>query len=204
MKKSILFAASFATLALVMTACGGATEASEKVTYELDAKATQLMWKGDYADGTHSHNGTVNVTEGMIAFTGEEFEKGAFKIDLATIKSELTPETGATDLMGHLSSPDFFDAAQFPKVDVTINSISDSEITATIKIAGKELAAKMPLKIKKTASQFTAKGKFIVDVTSLDLAGFKPNAEKEKEKKDQFVNPNINFELNLVLNAAKE
>lgn len=202
MKKTILYAASVAFLALGMTACGAATE--EAVTYELDATATTLEWKGDYADGTHSHTGTIALADGSMTFAGENFEKGSFNADLSTIKSELTPETGANDLIGHLSSPDFFNSAAFPKVAITVNSVSATEIDATLAIAGKKLATKIPVKTTKTADSFTAKGDFTVDFSSLNLNGFKADLAKEKEtgKKDQFVKPVVGFKLNLKLKAA--
>lgn len=202
MKKTILYAASLAFFAIGMSACGSATE--EAVTYELDATTSTLEWKGDYADGSHSHNGTVAIAEGSMSFMGETFEKGSFTVDLTTIKSELTPETGANDLIGHLSSPDFFNSAAFPKVAVTIDKVNASEIDATLDIAGKKLAAKIPVKITKTADTYSAKGDFTVDFSSLNLNGFKADLAKEKEtgKKDQYVKPVIGFKLNLKLKAA--
>lgn len=204
MKKTILYAASLAFFAIGMSACGSATE--EAVTYELDATTSTLEWKGDYADGSHSHNGTVAIAEGSMSFMGETFEKGSFTVDLTTIKSELTPETGANDLIGHLSSPDFFNSAAFPKVAVTIDKVNASEIDATLDIAGKKLAAKIPVKTTKTADTYSAKGDFTVDFSSLNLNGFKADLAKEKEtgKKDQYVKPEISFKLNLQLKAAKK
>lgn len=204
MKKTILFAASFALVAISLVACGGATE-NEAVTYTIDSAATTLNWKGDYADGTHSHNGTVSVAEGTLSYKGETFEAGSFKVDLNTIKSELTPETGANDLIGHLSSPDFFNSMKFPMVDVTINGIKGNEMDATLKIGGKDLKTTIPVTISKTADKFTAKGKFTVDFSSLKLGGFTQNLEKEKEagKTNQYVKPEVGFELNLVMKAEK-
>lgn len=210
MKKTILFTASLALLAIGVVSCGGSTEeaAAEKVTYNLDAEATKLMWKGDYADGTHSHNGTVKVADGSAVFNGEEFESATFNVDLGTIESELTPETGANDLLGHFSSPDFFNTAKFPKAKVTVNSWDKSEMDVTINVAGKDLKAKFPVKSTTKGETMTTTGKFDVDFSSLDLAGFKPNAEKEAKtgKKDQYTKPVVHFELNLVLKAeaAKE
>lgn len=202
MKKTILYAASVAFLAIGMTACGSATE--EAVTYELDTTATTLEWKGDYADGSHSHNGTVDLTDGSMTFAGETFEKGNFNADLSTIKSELTPETGANDLIGHLSSPDFFNSAAFPKVTITVDKVTATTIDATLNIAGKKLPASIPVKTTKTADSFTAKGDFTIDLSSLNLNGFKADLAKEKEsgKKDQYVKPVVGFKLNLKLKAA--
>lgn len=208
MKKTIFYTASLAFIAFGMTACGGSTEASEDtaVTYQLDSEATTLKWKGIYADDSHSHNGTVKVSEGTVSYKGNTFEAGSFTVDMKTIESELTPETGSDKLIGHLSTPDFFNIAQFPNVEVKVNSVSDKEIDATLKVAGKEIPAKMPVTVKKTDNKLTAKGKFTIDFSSMDVAGFKPNAEMEKEKPNQYVKPGVEFELNLVMNAeaAKE
>lgn len=204
MKKTFFYAASLAFIAFGMTACGGSTEEAATdtaVTYQLDAAATTLKWKGNYADDSHSHNGTVKVSEGSVTYKGEAFEAGSFKVDMKTIESELTPETGSDKLIGHLGAPDFFNIAQFPNVEVKVNAISDKEIDATLVVAGKEVPAKMPVTIKKTDKELTAKGKFTIDFSSMDVAGFKPNAEMEKEKPNQFVKPGIDFELNLVLKA---
>lgn len=207
MKKTIFYTASLALIAFGMTACGGSTEeASEDtaVTYQLDQSATSLKWKGTYADDSHFHSGTVAISEGSVSYKGETFEAGSFTIDLKTIQvSDLTPETGSDKLVGHLATPDFFNSAEFPNAEVVINSISDKEIDATIKIAGKEVPAKMPVDVKKKDNKLTAKGKFTIDFSSLDVNGFKPNPETEKEKPNQYVKPTVDFDLDLVLKAAK-
>ncbi len=208
MKKTIFYTVSLTLIAFGMTACGGSTEASDDtpVTYQLDASKTNLEWKGIYADDSHSHNGTVKISEGSVTYKGETFESGRLTVDLKTIESDLTPETGSDKLIGHLNSPDFFNSAQFPNVEVKINSISENEIDATLKIGGKEMPAKIPVTVKKTDNKLTAKGKFTLDFSSLDLAGFKPNPEVEKEKPNQYVKPGVEFKLDLVMKAeeAKE
>lgn len=205
MKKTVFFIASLALIAVGFTACGGSTEEQTEatpVTYTLDATKSELKWQGDYADGSHSHMGTVNIASGSITYNGDEFESGAFVVDMKSIKSsDLTPETGSDKLLGHFATADFFNTAEFPNVDVTINSISDKEIDATLKVAGKDLPAKMPVTITKSADKFTAKGKFSVDFSALDLNGFKPNPEMEKQKPNQYTKPAVGFELNLVLKA---
>lgn len=208
MKKPFFYIASLALIAFGMTACGGSTEASEDaaVSYQLDSEATTLEWKGNYADDSHSHNGTVKVSQGSVSYKGDTFEAGNFTVDMKTIESDLTPETGSDKLIGHLSSEDFFNIAQSPNVEVVINSISEDEIDATLKIAGKEVPAKLPVKVKKTDKKLTAKGKFTIDFSSMNVNGFKPNPETEKEKPNQYVKPGVEFKLDLVMKAeaAKE
>lgn len=206
MKKPFFYAASLALIAFGMTACGGSTEASDDtmVTYQLDASKTTLKWKGIYADDSHSHNGTVKISEGTVNYKGEAFQSGSFTVDMKTIETDLTPETGSDKLIGHLSSPDFFNSTEFPNVEVIVNNISENEIDATLKIAGKDMPAKIPVKVKRTDKKLTAKGKFTIDFSEMDLAGFKPNPEMEKEKPNQYVKPGVEFQLDLVMKAESE
>nr|WP_294858961.1 YceI family protein [uncultured Fluviicola sp.] len=208
MKKTLFYTASLAFIAFGMTACGGSTESTTEensaITYHLDATATTLKWKGTYAGDGHTHNGTVKISEGSITYKGDTFEAGSFIVDMKTIENDLTPEMGADDLNESIMGEGLFNTAQFPNVEVKINSISDKEIDATLKVAGKEVPAKMPVKIKKTDEKLTAKGKFTIDFSAIDAEGFKPNTEKGKET--QYIKPGVDFELNLVLKAeeAKE
>lgn len=204
MKKTFLYAASIAFVALGMTACGGATEASEEksIAYVVDLDATTLSWKGTYADDSHSHTGTVKVSEGTVTYKGDTFEAGNFTVDMTAIQvTDLTAETGADKLVGHLSTEDFFNTAKFPNVEVVVNSISDSEIDATLKVAGKEIPAKMPVKVTKNDKELTAKGSFSVDFSALDANGLKENPAAEKP--NQYTKPVIDFELNLVMKAEE-
>jgi len=205
MKKTLVYTASLAFIAFGMTACGGSTESATEenlpVTYQLDATATTLKWKGTYAGDGHTHEGTVKISEGSITYKGDTFESGSFVVDMKTIENELTPEEGAGDLNESIMGEGLFNATQFPNVDVKINSISEDEIDATLKVAGKEVPAKMPLKIKKTDKKFTAKGKFTIDFSATDAEGFKPSTEKGKET--QYIKPGVEFDLNLVLKAKK-
>lgn len=202
MKKTIFYAASLAFIAFGMIACGASTEENSEetpVTYTLDANATTLKWKGTYAADGHSHNGTVNISSGSMSYKGETFETGSFTVDMNTIKNELTPEMGSEDLNSSIMGEGLFNTAQFPNVDVVINSISDKEIDATLKVAGKEVPAKMPVKVKKTDKELTAKGKFTVDFSPMKAEGFQPG--KEPGKETQYIKPDVEFELNLVMKA---
>ncbi|MDF3027578.1 MAG: YceI family protein [Fluviicola sp.] len=204
MKRTFFYAASLAFIGFGMTACGASTEDTAEdtaVTYLLNEEATTLKWKGTYAGDGHSHNGTVKISEGSISYKGDTFESGSFIVDMKTIESELTPETGANDLKESISGPGLFNTAQFPNVEVIVNSISDTEINATLKVGGKEVPAKMPVKVKRTDKKLTAKGKFIIDFSAMNAEGFQPG--KEKGKENQYIKPGVDFDLNLVMKAEK-
>lgn len=204
MKKTIFYAAPLALIAFGLTAFGTLTETTKDTSavYKLDTAASTLKWKGTYAADGHSHHGTVNISSGSISYNGETFQSGSFTVDMNTIQNELTPETGSNDLNSSISEPSLFNTVQFPTVDVIVNSISDTEIDATLKVTGKEVPAKMPVTLKKTDKGLTANGKFTVDFSPMGARGFTPGTSHGKE--NQYIKPGIDFELNLVMKKASK
>jgi polyisoprenoid-binding protein YceI len=193
--------AAVALVALGMTACGGSKEEAEvtgPVTYSLDASATSLKWKGDYADDSHSHNGTVMISEGTVVYDGDAFKSGEFTVDMATIVDEDLPAPDKDTLKSHLSGPYFFQVNQFPTTKVTIKEVMDNEIKAVINVLGKDMDVTIPVKVKKSADKITAKGKFTIDFASAAMPGTSP---MDPTKPTQHVKPVINFDLNLVMKA---
>jgi len=202
MKRTYLLSAAVALVAFGMTACGGSTEeATEEAgptTYTLDADATTLGWKGDYEADGHSHTGTVKISEGTVVYNGDKFESGDFSVDMSTIADSDLPSPDKDTLNKHLSGPYFFNAEQFPATKVTIKSVSDNEIKASINVLGKDMDVTIPVKIKKTADKITAKGKFSIDFADLKMGGMQP---MDPKMPTAYVKSTINFDLNLVLNA---
>ncbi|MCE3295288.1 MAG: hypothetical protein K0R65_1002 [Crocinitomicaceae bacterium] len=189
----------FALLALgtiLLASCGGA-ESTEEITYKLDAEASTLKWTGKYVSDGHTHNGTIDITEGTMSFKGEEFLSGDFKVDLNSIKDNDLQSPMSDTLDSHLKGPYFFNADQNNHAEVTVTEVTDKEITATIKLMGKEIKAVMPLKIKKGDKEFKAKGKFNIDFSALDLEGFKAAPGDPENAHTDSV---IAFELDLVMN----
>lgn len=196
MKK--MYFALMAVAGLTLASCGGAeTPETVEVTYGLDAKATTLAWTGKYVSDGHTHNGTVDVTEGTVVYNGDEFVSGNFTVDLNTMVDLDMPAPMSDTLISHLKGGYFFNTAEYANVPVVINSISDKEITATMTVAGKEIKAVMPLKISKDDKKMTASGKFDIDFASVGMGGMNPTPGKPENERVETV---ISFDLNLVLN----
>lgn len=202
MKRTYLMSAAAALVAFGMTACGGSTEEGGEeaapVTYALDASATTLNWKGDFADNTHSHNGAISVTEGTIVYNGDAFESGEFTVDMASIMDADLSGAERDTLNKHLSGPYFFNAAQFPATKVTIKEVNDNDVKAVINVLGKDMETTIPVKVKKSADKITAKGKFDIDFAAAGMGGMAP---MDPAKPDQYVKPVVHFDLNLVMKA---
>ncbi|MFT5566145.1 MAG: polyisoprenoid-binding protein YceI, partial [Glaciecola sp.] len=88
------------------------------------------------------HEGTINVKSGSVFVENGTLESGSFVVDLSTIAPTdngynvaegKTPEA----LVGHLSSADFFDVANYPTASFEITSVSGSNATGNLTIRGK-------------------------------------------------------------------
>jgi polyisoprenoid-binding protein YceI len=202
MKRTYLMSAAVALVALGMTACGGSKEeeVAGPVTYTLDADATSLEWKGDYADDSHSHNGTITITEGTIVYNGDVFESGEFTVDMNSITDKDLPAPDKDTLDAHLSGPYFFQASQYPATKVTVKEVTEDGIKAVINVLGKDMEVAIPVKVKKTDKKITAKGDFTIDFSAAGMPGTAP---MDPAKPTQHVKPVINFDIKLVMNAEE-
>ncbi|MCW5908084.1 MAG: YceI family protein [Chitinophagales bacterium] len=110
-------------------------------TYTIDAAASTVKWKGVML-GVKEHFGTVNLTQGILTVENGSVKEGSFTVDLNTI----TPTDanydeksgyGKEKLVAHLSSPDFFDVANFPSATFVIENVNGAEATGTLTVRGK-------------------------------------------------------------------
>lgn len=111
-------------------------------TYTIAADSSSVVkWKGVML-GVKEHFGTIDLKEGTLNVNNGQISGGSFTIDMTTIKAadaNYDTKTGATPerLLGHLSSPDFFDVANNPTSTFVIDSVSGNEAIGTLTIRGK-------------------------------------------------------------------
>ena len=131
MKKIIL---SVATLVL-FAACNNAPSADKAETgdkqtaaaadgtkYTTDSTST-VTWTGTKPVGAHT--GTFLVKEGVLSVKDGNITAGNFIIDITSLTDKDQVDTvKKAQLEGHLKSPDFFDAAKFPKMTFKSTSIT--------------------------------------------------------------------------------
>jgi hypothetical protein len=132
MKKIIL---ALVVVASVLTACKG--EKDNKVEAEkakvvdvnvgelnnVDTSASVLNWKGTKPTG--AHNGTVDVKSGGLLVNDGTLIGGQFIFDMTAIKVIDIPaeEKANGDLVGHLSSEDFFAVNTYPTSNFVITKV---------------------------------------------------------------------------------
>lgn len=101
-------------------------DAAKAEVYKIDAAASTITWKAT-KKVTGGHNGTVAVKEGTVDVSAKNEVTAANVVaDLSKIKAldlAASPKDEAK-LVGHLSSPDFFDVAKHPTATFKLTSIS--------------------------------------------------------------------------------
>lgn len=96
------------------------TDASQE--YVVDTASSVVTWIGSKPTG--KHDGTIPVSKGVIAVKDDAIVGGSMDLSIAGITStDLADSPEMHDkLIGHLLSPDFFDAKNHPTANFTITS----------------------------------------------------------------------------------
>ncbi|OEK04320.1 YceI family protein [Roseivirga misakiensis] len=94
------------------------------VSYAVNTSNSEVTWIGSKTGG--KHDGTIGITSGEISVKGDELVAGSIVIDINSIKNlDMAGKGGAAKLEGHLKSPDFFDAENFPEAKFEVTAVSD-------------------------------------------------------------------------------
>ena len=139
MKNQFLKVAVVFFLGLSVIACKKANNETEAKTaeevaqiadsaakYNADTENSSVTWKGSKPAG--EHNGTINISEGYLAFEDGNLSGGNFIIDMNTIVNlDLESEEYNTKLVNHLKSADFFNVAENPFSVFAITSVDEKE-----------------------------------------------------------------------------
>ena len=186
-----IFAIAIASL---MIACGGsetkevsteqsmADSTAVKKEFALNTTESKVMWEGTML-GMYSHNGTVNLSEGQLTLEGDQVTAGSFTVDLKSIQPTdegYTEEKGHTkaDLVGHLSSGDFFLVDSFPTAsfEVISHDVTNNTIKGKLTVRGvsnEETVENVVI----NATEGTATGELTFDRTKYNVSFAHPAKE---------------------------
>ncbi len=183
------------SLVVALASCGTAEEKAEKVTFNLDAKASTLGWKGSKS-AEYFHTGIVKITKGTIDMEGEEIAGGSFTIDMNTIEcvDKMLPDDKKAMLNGHLKDTSFFFIAENPEITVTVADFKGGKLNVVINVLGLKIKQSIPVKVTATEKDVRIKGEFGVDVSALKLAGMMPDPTTGEK-----INSVIDFQLDVLL-----
>ena len=159
MKKTTLLASLFSA-SLLLAACGGESVKSDETTeaavtnegsattYKVNPENSTVNWKGEVL-GVYSHTGTLKISEGSFSVKEGKVSEGNFTVDMTSMSAtddNYNEAEGKTKekLIGHLSSPDFFDVASSPTASFVVKSVNESgEILGDLTIRGVTKEAKV-------------------------------------------------------------
>lgn len=122
-------------LAVFAVACGSKsntveTSEAKEVASADDATAitvntqnSMVTWIGSKPTG--KHNGSISIADGEIMVNNSEIVGGNFTIDITSLKALDMEEgtDGYNNLVGHLLSPDFFDAENHPTATFEVTEV---------------------------------------------------------------------------------
>jgi len=138
--------------------------AAGAVNYQFSNDGSKLQFVG--AKVSAKHEGSFQAFRGTIALLDNDPTKSTVnaEIDIASLSVE------PAKLAGHLKSPDFFDAAKFPKAKFTSTAIKSGgdngathTVTGNLELHGVTKAITFPAKIKLDADQVSVDAEFAIN-----------------------------------------
>lgn len=183
-----------------------AAKPAATTAYKVDAAASTITWKAT-KKVTGGHDGTVAVKEGRVDVNAKNEVTAANVVaDMAKIQnSDMagSPKDQAK-LVGHLSSPDFFDVAKFPTATFKLTSISKKDAGYVAKgeltFIGKTNPVEFPVTFTVADSKATGDGTIKLDRTKWGLKYGSGNFFKELTA-DKIINDE--FEIGFKIVAKK-
>jgi polyisoprenoid-binding protein YceI len=92
-------------------------------TFKIEKAASNIEWVGKKVTG--SHNGTIDISDGVITLVDGKLNGGEFTIATNTIKIlDVTDPATNAQFAGHLASEDFFSTDKYPAATLTIDSVT--------------------------------------------------------------------------------
>lgn len=126
---------------------------------KIDTKVSSVEWIGKKVAGQHA--GGITIKEGTLNLHDGKLEKGTVIIDMSTITCTDLKGEWNQKLIGHLNSPDFFDAANHKTATLDILKVTaakdgNSTVSGNLTIKGItkpiEFTTKMEIKDGKLAA----------------------------------------------------
>lgn len=195
---------------VLLAACNNKPSTEETTTTPTESNATEftytvstdssslVSWKGVML-GIKEHTGNLSFKEGSLVTKGGQLAGGTFTVDMGTIvptDANYDPKNAPKEkLVGHLSSPDFFDVANFPTATFAISSVEGNTAKGQLTIRGKSNEETLTnISLTETDGVLVASGNLKFDRKKYDVAFDMP-------MKDMVISNDI--ELAIKLTATK-
>lgn len=181
------------------------TEAS--ATYAVDVAASTLGWHGSKVV-SGEHNGTIAIANGELNVENGNLVAGNFTIDMKTIKDiDLADAAENAKLVGHLSSPDFFNVDSFSTATFAITKVAALEgdkdgnthtISGNLTLKGNTREISFPAKVTMADNVITASAKTEINRLEWNVMWGNENDNAARAfLKENFVSNMIGLDINL-------
>ncbi|MCB2219168.1 MAG: YceI family protein [Bacteroidetes bacterium] len=163
---------------------------------EIIPSDSRVFWKGEML-GIYSHSGTVDLTSSDIKLDNGKITGGSFTVDLSTMiptDENYNPEEGSTPekLVGHLSSPDFFDVENHPTAKFEITRVDGNTAYGMLTVRGKTNEEKVEnINIREMDGNVVISGDLAFDRKKYDVSWDSP-------VQDRVLSNNIEVKVELV------
>lgn len=179
------------------------TTPTSGLNFKVDAANSKFEWVGTKPTGSHS--GTVTITEGTLVADSTKLTGGSFVIDMKSIKATDQDSTMNAKLTGHLLNDDFFAVDKFPTAKFEITEVKDAADADKVKMADANAVITGNLTVKDVTksisfpAKVTISGNEINAITefNIDRTQFNITYNSDESIKDNFINKEINFKINL-------
>lgn len=210
-------------LAILLSSCSGKKDAtvatSEKgeaamaaataQDFMVDVNASNLAWTGKKVTG--QHDGTIKLSNGKFKVESGNITAGKFTIDMSSIANNDLAEAPDMQkkLLGHLSSPDFFNVAEHPTASFEITKVSaltgdasgaTHTISGNLTIKGISKEITFPAKVSMSDGSFSAEADFNIDRTEWDIRY--GSGKFFEDLGDKTIYDDINLKLALAASTA--
>jgi len=177
---------------------------STSAKYVANIAESSIEWKGFKPTG--SHNGTLNIDNGVFTVNDGKIHAGTFLIDMKsiTVKDIPAEDKGNADLKGHLSAPDFFDIEKFPSAAFEITGLEDkggkTMLSGNLNMKGVKHNITFPVTISTAGDEL----KMVSDAFTIDRTKWNIKYKSKTvfgDLGDKFINDDI--ELKIMVKAKK-
>jgi polyisoprenoid-binding protein YceI len=150
------------------TADSLAVEAAKEKTYVVDVATSNVRWQGNMTGlKSYSHFGTIGLNGGSFMVKGGTLTGGSFEVNMTAMNpmdEGYSAEHPKEGLIGHLSSPDFFDAKTFPTASFKITAVNGNSAMGELTVRGKTNTETITdIAVSEEAGMARAKGKLVFD-----------------------------------------
>ncbi|MDP4764111.1 MAG: YceI family protein [Salibacteraceae bacterium] len=201
---------SAAVISMIAVSCAGSGESHTEdaanavdstgasASWIVDAESSNVRWEGNTAGAqVYGHFGHVKIKEGSVTTEGEKIVGGNFTIDMTTIEPKdenYSEEHPAADLVGHLTTGDFFLVEEFPTASFEVTSMDGNTVKGNLTVKGQTHEETVVLEDAK----FSEDGNMMKAIGNLTFDRQKYGVAWAHYLKDVVLSDDIKLTINLV------